>query len=149
MLFARHQSDADREQFQRIAEKRYDHQIVGWGTKLFLGISALRRMLLFFHARGGTCLEVGAGMTARNATSRTTTDYCCRRPTVSCAGWVVLSDASDPMLARAKEKIQKQLGPHQHRTRLALLHADASQLGLPDSAFDTVIDTRSVCAKLR
>ena len=117
------------EQFQRIAEC-YDEQI-GWDER-FTGMNLLRRALLFFHARG-TCLEVGAG-TARNL------PYYYRQQ----VDRVVLTDASDQMLAQAQQKIQKLNRPQ--RLRFALLQANASQLDLPNNAFETVIDTFGLCS---
>ena len=113
------------QQFQKIADQ-YDNVI---GTDEFLmGINLLRRWLLYFHAKG-TVLEVGAG-TARNVPYYP-----------SSVDRVVLSDASDQMLAQARDKIGAIDKP-----RFAVLHADASQLPLPEDAFDTVVDTFGLCS---
>lgn len=119
------------EQFQKIADQ-YDDEI--GRDEFFMGINFLRRILLFFHAKGN-CLEVGAG-TARNLPYYRTQSNVVHR--------VVLSDASDQMLSQAKKKIQAM--PEKKRSRFAVLEADAARLDIPDQTFDTVIDTFGLCS---
>ena len=122
------------ETFQSIAPS-YDDQI-GRDEKV-MGINLLRRALLYFHARG-KCLEVGAG-TGRNI------DY---YPLASedddnqKVTKVVLSDSSDQMILRAKEKLK-----HNTKGRFDILVADASDLNMfNDNTFDTVVDTFGLCS---
>ena len=117
--------------FQKIAGC-YDDEI--GRDEFFMGINWLRRMLLFWHAKGN-CLEVGAG-TARNLSYYKLASNVVHR--------VVLSDSSDQMLKQAQEKIQKL--PAEKRSRFAVLQADAAHLDLPDNMFDTVIDTFGLCS---
>ncbi len=121
------------QQFNKIAN-HYDDDI--GRDEQVLGIPILRRMLLFFHARG-TCLEVGAG-TARNLPYYRTSSNVVNR--------VVLSDASEQMLEQAKEKIRAL--PVTKRSRFATLKADATELRevFPDNSFDTVVDTFGLCS---
>lgn len=118
-------------QFQKIAGI-YDDEI--GRDEFYMGINLLRRMLLFFHAKG-TCLEVGAG-TARNLPYYKLASNVVHR--------VVLSDSSDQMLLQAKEKVKNL--PSEKRSRFALLESDAANLDLPSNSFDTVIDTFGLCS---
>lgn len=121
------------QQFNTIAN-HYDDDIRR--DEQVLGIPILRRLLLFFHARG-TCLEVGAG-TARNLPYYRLSSNVVNR--------VVLSDASEQMLEQAKEKIRAL--PVTKRSRFATLKADAAELHelFPDNSFDTVVDTFGLCS---
>lgn len=119
--------------FQKIADA-YDSQI--GRDEAFMGINLLRRMLLYFHAKG-TVLEVGAG-TGRNL------DY---YPSSS-VDRVVLTDSSDQMLSQARSKV-KQLFKDcsgDNQCKFACMEADAAKLQFPDSCFDTVVDTFGLCS---
>ncbi|KAL3799422.1 hypothetical protein HJC23_013877 [Cyclotella cryptica] len=117
--------------FQKIAYS-YDDEIQK--DELVMGINLLRRALLYFHARGDV-LEVGAG-TGRNI------GYYPSRSTIS---KIVLSDSSDKMLLRAKEKLLRM--SDSERERYEVLVADAAKLKkFPDNSFDTVVDTFGLCS---
>lgn len=116
------------QQFQKIAQT-YDEQI--GRDETFMGINWLRRMLLYFHARG-TVLEVGAG------TGRNIPYYPSR------VHRVVLSDCSGKMMWQARQKVNA-LSPKE-KSRFACLEADASEMAFPDSCFDTVVDTFGLCS---
>jgi methyltransferase OMS1 len=90
--------------------------------------------LLYFHAEGDV-LEVGAG------TGRNLGYY----PGQSTVGKIVLSDSSDKMLLRAKEKVARMSDAE--KGRYQLLVADAAKLNhFPDNSFDTVVDTFGLCS---
>eukprot|EP00584_Thalassiosira_punctigera_P016605 CAMPEP_0172552922 /NCGR_PEP_ID=MMETSP1067-20121228/47272_1 /TAXON_ID=265564 ORGANISM="Thalassiosira punctigera, Strain Tpunct2005C2" /NCGR_SAMPLE_ID=MMETSP1067 /ASSEMBLY_ACC=CAM_ASM_000444 /LENGTH=260 /DNA_ID=CAMNT_0013340997 /DNA_START=66 /DNA_END=845 /DNA_ORIENTATION=- len=114
--------------FQNIAYA-YDDQIEK--DELVMGINLLRWALLYFHAKG-ELLEVGAG-TGRNL---------CYFP--SAVKKVVLTDSSDKMLLRAKEKLCNM--SEDERGRYEVIEADASNLFFPDNSFDTVVDTFGLCS---
>lgn len=119
------------ETFQKIAYS-YDDEISK--DEFVMGINLLRRALLYFHAKGDI-LEVGAG------TGRNLGYY----PGNSTIGKVVLSDSSDKMLIRAKEKIARM--SDSERERYQLLVADAAKLKqFEDNTFDTVVDTFGLCS---
>jgi len=119
------------QRFDAIA-KTYDKDI--WQDEFFMGINLLRRMLLFFHAKGN-CLEVGAG-TCRNLPYYRLSSNVVRR--------VVVSDASEQMIQQSNEKIGKL--PLEKRKRFAALQSDASEISLPSNSFDTVVDTFGLCS---
>lgn len=115
--------------FQRIAYS-YDDEIAK--DELVMGINLLRRALLYFHAEGDV-LEVGAG------TGRNLGYY------KSAVNKIVLSDSSDKMLLRAKDKVSRL--SESERERYQLLVADAANLTqYPDNSFDTVVDTFGLCS---
>lgn len=117
--------------FQKIAYS-YDDEIEK--DEFVMGINLLRRALLYFHARGDV-LEVGAG------TGRNLGYY----PSKSTVTKIVLSDSSDKMLLRAKEKLLKM--PDSERRRYEVLVADAARLQyFPDNSFDTIVDTFGLCS---
>lgn len=121
------------DRFQTIASY-YDRRI-GW-DEFFMGISLLRRSLLYFHATG-TVLEVGAG-TARNLPYY---------PLGKSVRRVVLTDSCDQMLEQAKLKIKKL--PEADQKKFAILQSDSHALPsevIPDQAFDTVVDTFGLCS---
>jgi len=97
-----------------------------------MGINLLRRTLLHFHSRGDI-LEVGAG-TGRNL------PYYPRRSRV------LLTDASEAMARRAREKIAALSRPE--RDRFGVVVADAARLSetFRPSSFDTVVDTFGLCS---
>lgn len=115
------------EQFQKVASG-YDDQISR--DEFAMGINLLRRALLYFHA-AGTVLEVGAG-TGRNLGYYPTS-----------VDRVLLTDSSDQMLARAKQKI-KILA--KEKPKFACLEGDSGFLDFPDHCFDTVVDTFGLCS---
>ena len=115
------------EQFQKVASG-YDDQISR--DELVMGIGLLRRALLYFHA-AGTVLEVGAG-TGRNLGYYPTT-----------VDRVLLTDSSNQMLARAREKI-KSLA--KEKPQCVCLEGDSGSLDFPDRCFDTVVDTFGLCS---
>lgn len=117
--------------FQKIAHA-YDDEIAK--DEFVMGINLLRRALLYFHAQGDV-LEVGAG------TGRNLGYY----PGKSTIGKIVLSDSSDKMLLRAKEKVSRM--SDSEKERYQLLVADAAKLvQFPDNSFDTVVDTFGLCS---
>lgn len=117
--------------FQKIAYS-YDDEIAK--DEFVMGINLLRRALLYFHAKGDV-LEVGAG-TGRNL------GYYPGEATVQ---KIVLTDSSDKMLLRAKEKL-KQMS-NSERERYEVLEADAANLkSFPDNSFDTIVDTFGLCS---
>lgn len=117
--------------FQKIAYS-YDDEIAK--DEFVMGINLLRRALLYFHAEGDV-LEVGAG------TGRNLGYY----PGQSTVGKIVLSDSSDKMLLRAKEKVARMSDAE--KGRYQLLVADAAKLNhFPDNSFDTVVDTFGLCS---
>ena len=119
------------ETFEKIAYS-YDEGIEK--DELVMGINLLRRALLYFHAKG-TVLEVGAG-TGRNI------GYYPGPPTIR---KIVLTDSSDKMLLKAKEKLNKM--SVDERERYEVIVADASNLrNYDDNSFDTVVDTFGLCS---
>lgn len=119
------------ETFQKIAYS-YDEGIEK--DELVMGINLLRRALLYFHAKGDV-LEVGAG------TGRNIGYY----PGPSTVRKIVLSDSSDKMLLKAKEKLSKL--PHKENERYEVIVADAANLqNYDDNSFDTVVDTFGLCS---
>ncbi len=96
-----------------------------------MGINLLRRALLYFHAKG-TVLEVGAG------TGRNIGYY------PSAIQKVVLTDSSDKMLLKAKEKLSKLSSDK--RERYDVIVADAANLQYDDNSFDTIVDTFGLCS---
>ena len=115
--------------FQKIAWS-YDDEIQK--DEFVMGINLLRRVLLYFHAKGDV-LEVGAG------TGRNIGYY----PSV--ASKIVLTDSSDKMLLRAKEKLRRMSTAE--RSRYDVLKADAGNLhSFPNDSFDTVVDTFGLCS---
>lgn len=117
--------------FQKIAYS-YDDEIEK--DEFVMGINLLRRALLYFHARGDV-LEVGAG------TGRNLGYY----PGQSTVNRIVLTDSSDKMLMRAKEKLKRMTDAESGRYEV--LVADAAKLQqFPDNAFDTVVDTFGLCS---
>jgi methyltransferase OMS1 len=117
--------------FQKIAYS-YDEGIEK--DELVMGINLLRRALLYFHAKG-TVLEVGAG------TGRNIGYY----PGPSTVRKIVLTDTSDKMLLRAKEKLSKM--SNDERERYEVIVADAANLqNYDDNSFDTVVDTFGLCS---
>lgn len=114
--------------FQEIADV-YDSQIAR--DEAVMGINLLRRVLLYFHAKG-TVLEVGAG-TGRNLSFYPST-----------VDRVVLSDSSDQMLMQARQKVQSMVPSE--RARFACVEADAANLIFPDDSFDCVVDTFGLCS---
>lgn len=114
--------------FQKIAYA-YDEQIEK--DEMVMGIKLLRRALLYFHAKGDL-LEVGAG------TGRNLGYY------PSDVKKVVLTDSSDKMLLKAKEKLgSMSIGD---KGKYQVLEADAAHLSFPDDSFDTVVDTFGLCS---
>uniref|UniRef100_A0A7S2AAH9 Methyltransferase type 11 domain-containing protein n=1 Tax=Trieres chinensis TaxID=1514140 RepID=A0A7S2AAH9_TRICV len=110
----------------------YDDQI--GKDEMVMGINLMRRWMLFFHARGDV-LEVGAG-TGRNI------DY---YPGASTVRRIVLTDTSDKMLLRARQKIGV-MSPAQ-KSRFVAHEADAADLrNYSDSTFDTVVDSFGLCS---
>ena len=117
--------------FQKIAYS-YDDEIEK--DEFVMGINLLRRALLYFHAKGAV-LEVGAG-TGRNL------GYYPGKKTVSS---IILTDASDKMLLRAKQKLEDT--PSHERGRYELMVADAANLSsFEDNSFDTIVDTFGLCS---
>ena len=116
-------------QYEEVA-RCYDDTI--GRDELVTGINLMRRFLLKYHARGN-CLEVGAG-TARNL------DY---YPMDKVTG-IILADTSSGMLEQARPKISELM--RKRNQRIAVVQADAESTGLPDNAFDTVIDTFGLCS---
>eukprot|EP00934_Nitzschia_sp_Nitz4_P002797 Nitzschia sp. Nitz4//scaffold48_size128905//80440//81243//NITZ4_003606-RA/size128905-processed-gene-0.119-mRNA-1//-1//CDS//3329553000//2787//frame0 len=114
--------------FQEVAEF-YDREI--GKDEAVMGINLLRRSLLYFHAKG-TCLEVGAG-TGRNVGMYPS----------SSVDRVLMSDASDQMLAKAKSKLRKL---SKDKPQYACIEADSEALQFPDGYFDTVVDTFGLCS---
>lgn len=117
------------ERFQKIADT-YDEQI--GRDEMFMGINVLRRVLLYFHAKGDV-LEVGAG-TGRNVGlyPKSSVDR------------VVLTDSSDQMLKQARKKSATEASV---KPKYACLQANAGKLvQFPDSSFDTVVDTFGLCS---
>ena len=119
------------ETFEKIAYS-YDEGIEK--DELVMGINLLRRALLYFHAKG-TVLEVGAG------TGRNIGYY----PGPTTIRKIVLTDSSDKMLLKAKEKLNKM--SVDERERYEVIVADASNLrNYDDNSFDTVVDTFGLCS---
>lgn len=117
--------------FQKIAYS-YDDEIRK--DEFVMGINLLRRALLYFHAKGDV-LEVGAG------TGRNLGYY----PGENTVRRVVLTDSSDKMLLRAKDKLKQM--PVSERGRYDVLVADAGNLqSFPDNSFDTIVDTFGLCS---
>ena len=116
------------ETFQKIAYS-YDEGIEK--DELVMGINLLRRALLYFHAKG-TVLEVGAG------TGRNIGYY------PSAVRKILLTDSSDKMLLKAKEKLSKLSSDK--RERYDIIVADASNLQYDDNSFDTIVDTFGLCS---
>ena len=117
------------ETFQEIAFG-YDDQI--GKDEFVMGIGLLRRALLSFHATGSV-LEVGAG-TGRNLGLYP-----------SSVEMVVLTDTSDKLLERAKEKIKRMSLTEQKRYEWHV--ADAADLSkYTDGSFATVVDTFGLCS---
>jgi len=114
--------------FQKIAYA-YDDQIEK--DELVMGINLLRRALLYFHAKG-EILEVGAG------TGRNLGYY------PSSVEKVVVTDSSDKMLERAKEKLSDM--SKKERGKYVVMEADAANLSFPDNSFDTIVDTFGLCS---
>jgi len=116
------------DRFQEVAEC-YDKQI--GRDESVMGINILRRSLLYFHAKG-VVLEVGAG-TGRNVgyyPSKTVER-------------VLMTDASDEMLSKAKQKLK---AVPQGKPQYACIAADSQSLHFPDKYFDTVVDTFGLCS---
>lgn len=124
-------SDPNRTQtFSNIASN-YDDGISK--DEFVMGIGLLRQALLYFHARG-TVLEVGAG-TGRNLGCYPS----------SSIDRVILTDASDKMLAQARTKVSE-MTLHE-RKKYTLAEADAADLSrFSDNSFDTVVDTFGLCS---
>ena len=119
------------ETYSRIAHS-YDDEIDK--DEKVMGIHLLWRALLYFHAKGDA-LEVGAG-TGRNL------HYYLGPSTV---GKITLTDCSEKMLHRVKDKLSKMSSDE--RERYEIVVADASNLhSYPDSSFDTVVDTFGLCS---
>lgn len=116
--------------FQRIAYS-YDDEIAK--DELVMGINILRRALLYFHAKGNV-LEVGAG------TGRNLGYY----PGQSTVDKIILTDSSDKMLQRAKEKLRQMSSKENERHEVMV--ADAAKLSFPDNSFDTIVDTFGLCS---
>jgi len=116
--------------FQKIAQV-YDDQINR--DEVAMGLPLLRRALLYFNANGDV-LEVGAG-TGRNI------DYY-----PSNVNKVVLTDISDKMLMRAREKIQD--SSSKQKAKFQVFVADATNMTkyYPENSFDTVVDTFGLCS---
>mmetsp|Transcript_89153 Transcript_89153/g.181863 ORF Transcript_89153/g.181863 Transcript_89153/m.181863 type:complete len:268 (-) Transcript_89153:1199-2002(-) len=116
------------EQYQNVAG-HYDDEI--GKDESVMGINLLRRSLLYFHAQG-TVLEVAAG-TGRNISYYPSS---CDR--------VLMLDASENMIAKAREKISEFSSSN---TKFACSLGDSSNLGdFPDQCFDTVVDTFGLCS---
>lgn len=142
-------TDPDRHvTFHKIASV-YDSQISKEENVMLLPL--LRRWLIYFHARGKV-LEVGAG-TGRNLdyysfTTTATSSSKQKKDTVfsSQVGVeeVILTDISDEMLLRAREKVKQ----HKHRDRFKLFVADAKEMTkyYPNDTFDTIVDTFGLCS---
>lgn len=96
-----------------------------------MGLTLLRRALLYFHSNQGSLLEVGAG-TGRNL------GYYPKH-----VSKVVLTDSSEKMLLQARSKLRKD--PDQ---RVQLFVADAANMTqyYPPNTFDTVLDTFGLCS---
>jgi methyltransferase OMS1 len=116
------------ERFQAVAEC-YDKQI--GRDESVMGINLLRRSLLYFHAKG-VVLEVGAG------TGRNIGYY-----PASSVERVLMTDASDEMLAKAKKKLPAY---SQGNPQYACVEADGQSLAFPNQYFDTVVDTFGLCS---
>mmetsp|Transcript_24803 Transcript_24803/g.44917 ORF Transcript_24803/g.44917 Transcript_24803/m.44917 type:complete len:344 (-) Transcript_24803:12-1043(-) len=116
--------------FQQIAHA-YDEQIDK--DEIVMGLKLLRRALIYFHARGSV-LEVGAG-TGRNIPYFPN----------SCTS-ILLTDKSDKMLEKAKDKLQ--LIPPRGRVRFNTAEVDATDLvaTYDDNSFDTIVDTFGLCS---
>jgi len=128
----RYTTAPDRTQTFQTLSQTYDDQINR--DEIAMGLPLLRRALLYFHARGSV-LEVGAG-TGRNI------DYYPSSPTVE---RVVLTDASDRMLLRAREKLRDvDVGGE----RFGVFVADAARVTdyYEEDTFDTVVDTFGLCS---
>ncbi|KAK1743807.1 methyltransferase [Skeletonema marinoi] len=115
--------------FQKIAYS-YDDEIAK--DEFVMGINLMRRALLYFHATGNV-LEVGAG------TGRNLGYY----PSGSVKK-ITLTDSSDKMLEKAKEKLSGMSTAE--KARHEVMVADASQLPYPDNSFDTIVDTFGLCS---
>ena len=107
----------------------YDKQI--GRDESVMGINILRRSLLYFHARG-VVLEVGAG------TGRNVGYY-----PASSVDRVLMTDASEQMLARAKLKLKDYSN---EKPQYACVCADGQSLEFPNQYFDTVVDTFGLCS---
>ena len=96
-----------------------------------MGINLLRRLLLYFHAKG-TVLELGAG-TGRNIKYYPSS---CDR--------VLMIDASENMIAKARKKISELSN---EKASFACSVGDSSELvDFPNQCFDTVVDTFGLCS---
>ena len=115
------------DQYHVVADT-YDDEI--GRDEAVMGINLLRRSLLYFHAEG-TVLEVGAG-TGRNI------DYY-----PSSVNRVVLTDRSDRMLLKARQKLRER---SREEPQFACMEGDSSSLNFPDHCFDTVVDTFGLCS---
>mmetsp|Transcript_9274 Transcript_9274/g.23055 ORF Transcript_9274/g.23055 Transcript_9274/m.23055 type:complete len:269 (-) Transcript_9274:320-1126(-) len=116
------------EQYQHVAA-HYDDEI--GRDESVMGINMLRKSLLYFHAKG-TVLELAAG-TGRNISYYPSS---CDR--------VLMIDASENMIAKARKKISKLSN---EKTKFACSVGDSSDLGdFPDQCFDTVVDTFGLCS---
>jgi methyltransferase OMS1 len=116
------------ERFNTVADY-YDQQI--GRDESVMGINFLRRSLLYFHARG-VVLEVGAG-TGRNMGFYPS----------SSVDRVLMTDSSDQMLRRAKQKLKEY---SKGKPQYACIQADSQSLDFPDEYFDTVVDTFGLCS---
>ena len=117
--------------FQKIAYA-YDDQIEK--DELVMGLNLIRRALLYFHARGDV-LEVGAG------TGRNLGYY----PGKSTVDKVILTDSSEKMLLKVKEKLSNM--SKNERGRYEVMEADAANLHtFADNSFDTIVDTFGLCS---
>jgi methyltransferase OMS1, mitochondrial len=126
-----------KERFNDIAA-RYDAMIDM--DERVMGMTLLRRYLLYRHAKG-TVLEMAAG------TGRNLSYYLPRK-----VDRVVLTDASDPMLQQAQQKIlqlrkeEEDNVPTKNKPQFAVLQADSTHLTFRDHTFDTVVDTFGLCS---
>lgn len=141
-------TDPDRHvTFHKIASV-YDSQISKEENVMLLPL--LRRWLIYFHARGKV-LEVGAG-TGRNLdyysfTTRSSSSTQKKDNVLSSQVGVedvILTDISEEMLLRAREKVKQ----HKHRDRFKLFVADAKEMTkyYPNGTFDTIVDTFGLCS---
>mmetsp|Transcript_3303 Transcript_3303/g.3800 ORF Transcript_3303/g.3800 Transcript_3303/m.3800 type:complete len:325 (-) Transcript_3303:473-1447(-) len=116
------------ETFQKIA-KVYDDQISR--DEFVMGLPLLRRMLLYFHCKGNV-LEVGAG------TGRNLNYY------PSSATKVVLTDTSDQMLLKARQKIKS--GDYGEKFQIFVADAGNMTNHYEDNSFDTIVSTFTLCS---
>jgi methyltransferase OMS1 len=96
-----------------------------------MGLTLLRRALLYFHSNPGSLLEVGAG-TGRNL------GYYPKH-----VSKIVLTDFSEKMLLQARSKLK-----NDPDSRVQLFVADAANMTryYPPNTFDTVLDTFGLCS---